>query len=695
MRRSPVLIAHKGRSIGPMGPIIPVILARQAAPSPTPVQLRGWRFNNRYRELEIDPSHHSPRAPSGLAIPRSVARRRASPDETGSGRRGPTNPRAGTATLDPNPTGQVLVGQVPGPVDRVHLLLSPPSGLLHLLGRESPQPNQRRPTRATAGPAADRPPGALGFDPRSLAARAGPDHSTGAADAVGHGGPATSSPPPAREPDATAGDNPGSAAGRATTEVGEALRPEDKADTGQVGSSESPPSSPSDEQGRPQPRTRSTAVSRETPGAPPDHPPPLLCPNLPTTWTSARSRGKARGPSSGQLRRLASGHPRAQPRRPWTSHGQALYRRHLLTPRPSGVHHLRTLLIEAGPRATTTTYTAILTKGRMSNGEVIAVKKLQPSLPSVQRLFENEVYRLMYLNHPNIVRLRGYCYETQYVCVEHNGTLVFAEISERLLCLQYYPKGSLAGYISDESSGLKWDTRYNIIVGICYALKYLHEENDKPVLHMDLKPANILLDDAMRAKITDFGLARLLDPQQTIITSSRDGTLGYMAPEYLHGGKVTTKSDIFSLGAIILEVITGHKDYTSERFMELTLDRWRSRNPLNKSPGYIPKIRRCIEIGLACVNPERKGRPTTGELIKLLEGRLTLDEIAVSRMEVEPTYFPPDLTAIHEILEKEGYKEDQEIASEWAYIFIILHAAAVFPNVDRTNGRHVDEKKKG
>ncbi|XP_044973289.1 serine/threonine-protein kinase BSK1-like [Hordeum vulgare subsp. vulgare] len=309
----------------------------------------------------------------------------------------------------------------------------------------------------------------------------------------------------------------------------------------------------------------------------------------------------------------------------------------------------------------------VVYKGRMSNGEVIAVKKLQPSLPSVQRLFENEVYRLMYLNHPHIVRLRGYCYETQYVCVEHNGTLVFAEISERLLCLQYYPKGSLAGYISDESSGLKWDTRYNIIVGICYALKYLHEENDKPVLHMDLKPANILLDDAMRAKITDFGLARLLDPQQTIITSSRDGTLGYMAPEYLHGGKVTTKSDIFSLGAIILEVITGHKDYTSERFMELTLDRWRSRNPLNKSPGYIPKIRRCIEIGLACVNPERKGRPTTGELIKLLEGRLTLDEIAVSRMEVEPTYFPPDLTAIHEILEKERYKEDQEIASELSF----------------------------
>lgn len=85
----------------------------------------------------------------------------------------------------------------------------------------------------------------------------------------------------------------------------------------------------------------------------------------------------------------------------------------------------------------------------MSNGEFVAVKKLQVSLPSFQKQFENEVYRLMYLNHPNIVRLRGYCYETQNICVEHNGNFVFAEMSERLLCLQYYANGSLAGYISD------------------------------------------------------------------------------------------------------------------------------------------------------------------------------------------------------------------------------------------------------
>jgi serine/threonine protein kinase len=78
---------------------------------------------------------------------------------------------------------------------------------------------------------------------------------------------------------------------------------------------------------------------------------------------------------------------------------------------------------------------------------------------------------------------------------------------------------------ADESSGLDWPTRYQIIKGICYGLYYLHEEIDKPILHLDLKPANILLDDSMLPKITDFGLARLLDQQQTICTSSHQGTL--------------------------------------------------------------------------------------------------------------------------------------------------------------------------
>ncbi|KAM0888261.1 hypothetical protein ACQ4PT_028477 [Festuca glaucescens] len=279
----------------------------------------------------------------------------------------------------------------------------------------------------------------------------------------------------------------------------------------------------------------------------------------------------------------------------------------------------------------------VVYKGELRNGEAIVVKKLERSLPGFEKLFTNEVYHFMKLKHPNIVRLLGYCYETQNVCIKHNGKYVFAEMSERLLCLEYYPNGSLDQYLSDESSGLDWPTRYKIIEGICYGLNYLHTETDNTVLHLDLKPANILLDGNMLPKLTDFGLSRLLDQQQTICTSSREGTLGYMAPEYLHGGIVTTKSDIFSLGVIIMEVIRGDRDYpgltetTSAEFIELTLNKWR--NVLGKAPGYTSlevdcqQIKRCIEIGLLCVNPERARRPTTRKIMKILQGISGTDQV--------------------------------------------------------------------
>uniref|UniRef100_A0A8R7TPN7 Protein kinase domain-containing protein n=1 Tax=Triticum urartu TaxID=4572 RepID=A0A8R7TPN7_TRIUA len=204
----------------------------------------------------------------------------------------------------------------------------------------------------------------------------------------------------------------------------------------------------------------------------------------------------------------------------------------------------------------------VVYKRVLHNGEMIVVKKIVLSLmPSPQKQFENEVYHLMIVKNPNVVRCIGYCYEIKNACLEYNGKYVFAEKAERLLCLEYLPKGSLDKYLSDESSGLEWSTCYKIIMGICNGLRHLHEQNDKPIVHLDLKPANIMLDDIWSQKFIDFGVSRLLDKEQTICTSSRDGTLGYMAPEFLHSGAITRKSDIFSLGVIILEIITGRRDY--------------------------------------------------------------------------------------------------------------------------------------
>ncbi|XP_044335442.1 probable serine/threonine-protein kinase PBL25 [Triticum aestivum] len=177
--------------------------------------------------------------------------------------------------------------------------------------------------------------------------------------------------------------------------------------------------------------------------------------------------------------------------------------------------------------------------------------------------FEKEVCHLMTVKHPNIVQCVGYCYETLKEVAPYNGKMVFAEKSEMLLCLEYLPTGSLSEYLSDESCGLNWSTRYKIIKGTCYGLCHLHGQKDTPIIHLDLKPTNILLSDGMIAKIADFGLSRLLEQPGTIITSSRFGTPGYMAPEFFEesGPALSTKSDIFSLGVIIIEIITGRRKY--------------------------------------------------------------------------------------------------------------------------------------
>ncbi|CAM0901642.1 unnamed protein product [Alopecurus aequalis] len=301
-------------------------------------------------------------------------------------------------------------------------------------------------------------------------------------------------------------------------------------------------------------------------------------------------------------------------------------------PQPLPLHHLKKITNNfSDERILGHGGFGVVYKGVLQNGEIIAVKKIMPSFTSVmQNQFQNEVYHLMMLKHPNIVQFIGYCFETQNTCLEYNGKHIFAESTERLLCLEYLSNGSLDKYLTDESSGLNWSTRYKIIEGTCYGLCHLHEQVDKPIIHLDLKPANILLDDGMVPKITDFGLSRLLDQQQTMCTSSRVGTLGYMAPEFVNRGTITPKSDIFSLGVIIMEVVTGHRDYpdvtreSSDNYIELALKKWRDVLQRQSVHGSLEtdceQIKRCIQIGLICVDPDRKKRPPITKVISMLQG---------------------------------------------------------------------------
>ncbi|XP_020160812.1 uncharacterized protein [Aegilops tauschii subsp. strangulata] len=276
----------------------------------------------------------------------------------------------------------------------------------------------------------------------------------------------------------------------------------------------------------------------------------------------------------------------------------------------------------------------VVYKGVQQNAKMVAVKKLVHPTVSTQVEFEKEVKLLMKLKHPNIVQQVGYCYETQNLYMVHEGKCIFAEYTHTLLCLELLKNGSLDKYISAACSGLDWHGRCKIIEGVSYGLEYLHEQSKEPILHLDLKPANILLDVNMLPKITDFGLSRLFDQSRTIQTANTSGTLGYMAPEYLRG-IITPMSDIFSLGVIILEVITGHRDYpydirsSSKEFIEHELQNWRNR--LQKEPGSrsletdCQQIKKCIQIGLICVNPERTKRPTMKKIIDMLEGLESTD----------------------------------------------------------------------
>ncbi|VAI37398.1 unnamed protein product [Triticum turgidum subsp. durum] len=195
------------------------------------------------------------------------------------------------------------------------------------------------------------------------------------------------------------------------------------------------------------------------------------------------------------------------------------------------------------------------------DGQKIAVKKIY-DMPGVdEEQFQNEFKNLARLQHRNIVRLVGYCHHIQEVPAMYEGKLVLAEKIHRALCLEYMSNGSLEKYISDECDKYDWHTGYGIIKGICQGLKYLHTKLEPPIYHLDLKPANILLDENMVPRIADFGISRLFGDERTRATKSTLGTQGYLPPEYIRNYLISSKFDIFSLGVVIIKIMAGRAGY--------------------------------------------------------------------------------------------------------------------------------------
>ncbi|KAL5660199.1 hypothetical protein ACJX0J_027324, partial [Zea mays] len=192
-------------------------------------------------------------------------------------------------------------------------------------------------------------------------------------------------------------------------------------------------------------------------------------------------------------------------------------------------------------------------KGRLENGQLVAVKQLDLNGYQGNREFLVEVLMLSLLHHPNLVNLVGYC----------------ADGDQRLLVYEYMALGSLADHLLDSTPDqvpLSWYLRMKIAYGTAKGLEYLHEKANPPVIYRDLKSPNILLDEKYNPKLSDFGLAKLGPVEgKTHISTRVMGTYGYCAPEYIRTGQLTVKTDVYSFGVFLLELITGRRAVDTSR----------------------------------------------------------------------------------------------------------------------------------
>jgi serine/threonine protein kinase/Leucine-rich repeat (LRR) protein len=266
-------------------------------------------------------------------------------------------------------------------------------------------------------------------------------------------------------------------------------------------------------------------------------------------------------------------------------------------------------------------------KGTLSDGKMVAVKQLSSESRQGKREFINEVAAISAVQHRNLVELHGCCLEGD----------------DRLLVYEYLENNSLEKALLDDNKShlqLDWPTRYNICIGTARGLAYLHEECSTRIIHRDIKASNILLDDSLKPKIADFGLAKLYDEKITHISTRVAGTIGYLSPEYAMRGHLTEKVDVFSFGVVALELVSGRGNtdtnlpekmvhllewiwhlYDKERLLELM-------DPDIESTCSKEEVLRVIEVALLCTQAVPTMRPKMSRVVAMLTGDAEIIPVA-------------------------------------------------------------------
>ena len=262
-------------------------------------------------------------------------------------------------------------------------------------------------------------------------------------------------------------------------------------------------------------------------------------------------------------------------------------------------------------------------KGEQKDGTPIAVKRLD-CVEQGKGEFLAEMQTMGSIHHVNLVKLLGFC----------------ADESNRLLVYEYMSNSSLDKWIfsEDRKQELSWETRRRIILDVARGLTYLHEECNKRIAHLDVKPHNILLDENFNAKISDFGLARFIDRNQSHVVTGMRGTLGYLAPEWQHS-RITVKVDVYSFGIVVLEVLSGRMniDYSQEDsdvnllgILQRKASEDRLTDIIDKkiadSECHEEDILKTIKIASWCLNEDPSKRPNMSTVVKVMEGTMEIEQ---------------------------------------------------------------------